>query len=466
MTSTPAPLTVALLTYNRLDYLKESVQAIIDQSFGDFELLVLDNCSTDGTGEFILALKDPRIRYIRNAPHTPVQFNCISAYHIASGHRVIATHDDDIMERDMLARQMQFLDEHPAARLVWTEISDMDQDGKPIGAPVPDRRNRIFAPGEYIASFLKERLWPMPSGVMFERALLPRSYLERFYFRTQRPNRAGNPLDEAGIDDVLLPAHINRKHAIGYIGKPLLRRRIHTAQFTHTASLSRPGIHLYRSLKEIARGIPGLQAQNLHFDACIARFEIQEAITGNAGEKVRKSCREKAGRVAARLQDNVENAPAACLAGLPVLLLDHLLDSSRSLHWLTILNADGHNSATRKLLAWARVRACTPDADILAPLAGRRIILFGSAFIAALLILEARRKDHKVIACVDSNSNRQGRTLLGIPIQPPAWMQNQTGPKDVVVITSERDHEHYITTIIQRNLRQPAAIESWKNLIG
>ena len=466
MTSHRPPLTVALLTYNRLHYLKESVRAILDQSFGDFELLILDNCSTDGTAEFILGLEDSRIRYVRNAPSTSVQFNCVSAWHIASGHRVIATHDDDIMEREMLARQMRFLDEHPEARLVWVGISDIDQDGKPIGATPSAPESRLFAPGEYIASFLKERLWPMPSGVMFERAQLPRSYLERFYFCTRRPNKTGNPLDEAGIEDVLLAARINRRHAIGYLGEPLLRRRIHTAQFTHTASLSRPGIHLYRDLKAIARGIPGQQAQPLHFDACIARFEIQEAITCNAGERVRKSCQEKARRLSARLQDNAGNAPEACLAGLPVLLLDHLLDPGRSLRWLDGLSADGHNSATRKLLAWAKACAHPPEASVLAPLAGKRIILFGSAFIAALLILEARRTGASVIACVDSNSNRQGRTLLGIPIRPPAWMRDEAGPEDLVVITSERDHEHYIASVIRQNLRRPATIESWKNLIG
>lgn len=466
MTSHRPPLTVALLTYNRLHYLKESIRAILDQSFGDFELLILDNCSTDGTPEFILGLKDSRIRYVRNAPGTPVQFNCVSAWHIASGRRVIATHDDDVMEPDMLARQMRFLDEHPEARLVWVGISDIDEDGKPIGATPAAPETRLFAPGEYIDSFLRERLWPMPSGVMFERARLPKSYLERFYFCTSRPNKTANPMDEAGIEDVLLPARINRRHAIGYLGEPLLRRRIHTAQFTHTASLSRPGIHLYRGLKQIAGGIPGRPAQPLHFDACIGRFEIQEAITCNAGAQVRKSCRERARRLSIRLQENAGNAPAACLAGLPVLLLDHLLDSGRSLRWLDGLNADGHSSATRKLLDWAKSCARSPEAGVLAPLAGKRIILFGSAFIAALLILEARRTGASVIACVDSNSNRQGRTLLGVPIRPPAWMRDEAGPEDCVVITSERDHEHYIAGLIRQNLRRPATIESWKNLIG
>src|SRR5690606_40574994 len=121
--------------------------------------------STDGTGEYILGLQDPRIRYVRNSENfSTVQFNCLSAYHIALGRRVIVTHDDDVMESDMMERQMQFMDANTQVHLVWTRVSDIDQDGRPIPAASPVGADRVFAPGEYISSFLRERLWPMPSG--------------------------------------------------------------------------------------------------------------------------------------------------------------------------------------------------------------------------------------------------------------------------------------------------------------
>lgn len=107
-------MTVALLTYNRLHYLEQSIAAVLGQSYEDFELLVLDNGSTDGTAESLLRLDDPRIRYVRNSRNiSTVEFNCLSAYHLALGRRVIVTHDDDIMERDMLERQMRFMDCNP-----------------------------------------------------------------------------------------------------------------------------------------------------------------------------------------------------------------------------------------------------------------------------------------------------------------------------------------------------------------
>ncbi|ATB66876.1 glycosyltransferase family A protein [Pseudomonas mosselii] len=465
MKLTIPPLTVALLTYNRLHYLKESIAAILEQSYQDFELLVLDNCSSDGTGEFILSLQDPRIRYVRNARNiSTVEFNCLSAYHLALGPRVIVTHDDDIMERDMLARQMHFMDCHPEVGLVWTRVSDIDQHGHALADnSVASDLERIFAPGEYISSFLRERLWPMPSGVMLQRALLPRSYAVRGCFDSPARKKT---LDSAGIEDVLMPAHINRRHAIGYLEQPLLRRRVHTNQFSHAASLSLPGVYLYRALKNIAKGVAGLESEALHFDARTARFAIQEAITIQARRSIPKGVLQKIEKTAMGLTNNRRRAPDAFLAGLPIVLLAQLLAPARPVDILADLHANGYDSATRKLLAWAQQIGTRPGSSILASLQGRRVIIFGSAFIAALLILEAEKNSDRVVACVDSNVNRQGRSLLGVPIQPLGWLAEHVEEDDVVVISSERDHEHYIEALIRQHVQARARIVSWKDLPG
>lgn len=458
-------LTVALLTYNRRQYLQEALEAILRQSYGDFELLVLDNCSTDGTAEYVLGLKDSRIRYVRNAPgNCTVTFNCISAYHLALGRRVIATHDDDIMEDDMLERQMRFLDEHPGTRLVWTRVSDIDQEGKSIPQPAVNGVDRVFGPGEYIASFLKERLWPMPSGVMLDRAALPRGYTIERYLRA-RPSEK-DVMDTAGIADVMLPARVNQKHAVGYIDQPLLRRRIHLNQFSYTASLSRPGVPLYRRLGRIARKAKGQQQHDaLHFEAFVERFVIQEAITTNAPEAVTPRTLRRIQKAAARLEANIGNAPNAFLAGLHVFLLQHLLAPGQAPAALQALDASGHDSATQRLLPWAQKITSDPASDILGPLAGQRILIFGSAFIAALLVLEARRHRHQIVACIDSNQTRHGTRLLGVPIQSPGWMRAHAAPSDTIIISSERDHEHYIEAVIRQNLLVPARLVSWKRLV-
>lgn len=116
----------------------------------------------------------------------------------------------------------------------------------------------------------------------------------------------------------------------------------------------------------------------------------------------------------------MEHAPDAFLAGLPVVLLTHLLSLDLAAGQMDKLSGSGHASATQKLLTWTRKTIETPSASILASLEGRRIIIFGSAFVAALLILEAEKIGGQVVACIDSNLNRQGKEMLGVPIQPLA----------------------------------------------
>lgn len=86
-------LTIALQTYNRgrSGYLRESLEAILAQSYGDFELLVLDNHSTDETPDLVLGYKDPRLTYIRQPPGGTSATNYNRALWMSRGIYVLPT---------------------------------------------------------------------------------------------------------------------------------------------------------------------------------------------------------------------------------------------------------------------------------------------------------------------------------------------------------------------------------------
>lgn len=463
----PIRLTVALLTYNRQAYLRETVEAILAQTYRDFEFLILDNGSTDDTAKYVISLTDSRIRYVRNPPGSSIEFNSVSGYHLARGKRVIVTHDDDIMEPDMLRRQMDYLDAHPEARLVWTHIRTIDQHGQFISPKAEILPDRTFAVGEYIANFLTERRWPMPSGVMLERKLVAERLANLHYYRTTKIRIKAKSIDLAGIEDIRIPAKVNTRYAIGFIGSPLLRYRVHATQGTHAVDLSMPSIYLYKLLLRMARNIPGRPIPEIDFKAHILKHQTQNDLSLIESAHIPIKIRRRIANYWQYLTDDPSLTPDALHAGLPVAIAAHylntLLETPPQIRSLTA--PDCHTTAIRFFYAWAN--RLQPGFSIFANIPiNQRLVIFGSALVSALLILDARRSGHQVIACIDSNLYRQGRMLLGIQIHPPGWLTDHTNDTDLVIFSSEKDQEAYLTKRIGELTRPPIQTLSWKVLLS
>lgn len=128
---TPA-ISVAMSVYNGERFLVQAIDSILGQTFGDFEFLILDDGSTDGTPDIIRghAARDPRIRpIIRENRGLIASLNeLLGAAHAPIVARMDA---DDISLPERFARQVAFLDANPDYGVVgcWTE--DIDEDGGP-----------------------------------------------------------------------------------------------------------------------------------------------------------------------------------------------------------------------------------------------------------------------------------------------------------------------------------------------
>lgn len=269
------PLTVALLTYNRAGYLKEAIEGIQNQTYRNFEFLILDNGSTDDTPSVVLGTKDDRIRYIRNPPGCSASFNNVSAIKLARGERVIVTHDDDIMEPEMLETQMAVLNEHHDMTAIWTNTSTIDQHGQLIQKYLtPPGNDRIYQIGEYISSFPSDRLWPLPSTLIFTRKLFPEKLINGIYYdeksAKRRSRRSGG--------DVLLPAVMNTKGSVAFLNKPLLRYRQHGPQETNRLNLSEPVLCMYEILGKLAGQTPGGNTDRPILASYIARYKAQHEL--------------------------------------------------------------------------------------------------------------------------------------------------------------------------------------------
>lgn len=129
---TAAPrISVAMAVYNNAPYLRQAIESILAQTFGDFEFLIVNDGSTDGSAEIIddYARRDRRVRAI----HQPNRGLVASLNRLVVEARapLIARMDgDDVSLPERFARQIAFLDCHPDHGVVGTSTHDIDERGR------------------------------------------------------------------------------------------------------------------------------------------------------------------------------------------------------------------------------------------------------------------------------------------------------------------------------------------------
>lgn len=128
--SMPMPkVSVLVPTFNRAAYVVESLKSILAQSYTDFEVIVIDDCSTDDTPYQIMALDDVRIRYIRNSENIGLARNYSKALEFSTGEYIQFFSDDDIMNPECLMENTRAMEYYPSVGLVHSDINIIDAKG-------------------------------------------------------------------------------------------------------------------------------------------------------------------------------------------------------------------------------------------------------------------------------------------------------------------------------------------------
>lgn len=122
--------------YNAAKYLREAIDSILAQTFGDFEFIVVNDASTDESRDIIGSYRDPRIIVIDNPPVISHVFSCTKSLNIginaARGEYIARMDADDISSPERFAKQAAFLDEHPDTGVIGTGIFQMNEEGRII----------------------------------------------------------------------------------------------------------------------------------------------------------------------------------------------------------------------------------------------------------------------------------------------------------------------------------------------
>jgi len=121
---------IIVLTFNRKNLLKETLDSILAQTCRDFELIVVDNCSTDGTESLVKSCSDGRIRYFANQNNGIISVNLNYGISQARGEYIAICDDDDLWLPTKLEKQVEILKTHPEIDIVSTNCINFDEKGE------------------------------------------------------------------------------------------------------------------------------------------------------------------------------------------------------------------------------------------------------------------------------------------------------------------------------------------------
>jgi glycosyltransferase involved in cell wall biosynthesis len=194
-----------LPTFNRADSLPRSINSVLEQTYGDLELVVVDDGSTDGTQEIVGASKDARLRYVqlpRNRGQSVARNIGVGA---CRGALIAFQDSDDTWLCDKLARQVDALDRDPGLAGVYSDLMRIPRNGKPFVIEAPTLvRGGMF---DSRPSFYQSYSIGIQSCV-FRREILKRRRLFREDMRCW--------------EDLELLLRLSRRHRFQRIPRPLV----------------------------------------------------------------------------------------------------------------------------------------------------------------------------------------------------------------------------------------------------
>jgi glycosyltransferase involved in cell wall biosynthesis len=123
-------VTVLMPVYNGERFVREAIASILRQTWSDFEFLIVDDGSTDGTPGLLASFRDPRIRVLTNASRQGVA-RALNRGVAAASAALVARHDaDDVSHPKRLETQLAFLRANPAVALLGAQIRVLDARGR------------------------------------------------------------------------------------------------------------------------------------------------------------------------------------------------------------------------------------------------------------------------------------------------------------------------------------------------
>lgn len=302
----PVKVSVVIPTYNRAAYIRQAIDSVLQQTMTDFEIIVVDDGSTDDTREVVAGYGE-RIRYLRTANGGPARARNAGMAE-ARGQYIAWLDSDDTYHPAKLALQCAVLDSRPDTGLVYTECTAFDDDGRRQEYFLQDYHHSAYRRGGVSYDSLFDRrmriaddpalaaLLPagwgaeargLYSGDIFDQYLMNTIvFTNSILFRRQLLDQVGPQAPRFGLfHDLEFVLRLTRESRCAFLELPTYALRIHEGQISTTTGPRAPALWVRRQqdLLRVLR-VHGLQDRSYYrrhrprVDAQLARLSRVVAV--------------------------------------------------------------------------------------------------------------------------------------------------------------------------------------------
>lgn len=255
MSDTAPQVSVLMPVYNGARYLRAAVDSILSQTLRDFELIAVDDGSTDGSGSLLAdyQAQDARLRLLRQPSNQGIVAALNLGLQQARGEFIARMDCDDISHPDRLARQVAFLQAHPQVGMLGTDALFIDPDGRRLARMGHPREDLSIRWTSLLANFFFHPTLMFRRSILVENGLLYRA-------------------EFTGAEDYDLWVRMLPTTRAANLPLPLVRYRVHPHSLSSRKELDQADKHVLISRDHLDRVLPEVHLDPLEHRHLVAAF--------------------------------------------------------------------------------------------------------------------------------------------------------------------------------------------------
>ena len=279
-------VSIVVPVYNAEAYIAEMLKSILNQTYQDYEVVLVDDKSTDRSVEIIQGIADSRIKLFHNKENSGIAYTRNKAIELANGDYIALMDDDDIAPPYRIEKEVHFLDENVDIDIVGGHCRFIDEDGKMI----PNKQWNVFQNPNYIKAYLL-----LDDAIPNGSAMIRRKFIEshtlryqdhmcgaedyRFWVESSLVGKIAN------IDEILLYWRIGHNNESKRVHESKTVERNQVLKDIRKYAFEKNGIHLESKQLEILNQIFNEDSIIKDMDEMKLLYEALKNISNQAQQK-------------------------------------------------------------------------------------------------------------------------------------------------------------------------------------